>query len=242
MGVAAFLGISFLFTWSLLPWARTSTPIGLLALFGPAVGALVVSAAGGKEALAALGTRLLDWRCRPRWYLFALGVPVVVSLLRSALEFLWGAPGPVEPQAINSLALIVAALVIGEELGWRGYLLPQLQRNLGPWQASTLIGLAWAAWHLPLFYMPGMPQFGRPFPAFIGYTIALSVLLTALAGGTRGSVLLATCFHAAVNTLGFVNTAATPSLRGWSDAASYGLAALFVGMLAWPRPRRARGG
>jgi hypothetical protein len=79
-----------------------------------------------------------------------------------------------------------------------------------------------------------------PFVPFIGYTVALSVLLALLAERTGGSVVIATLFHGAVNTLGLVNTAATPELRGWGNAAGYGLVASVAGSAAWGRMRTPR--
>jgi len=38
---------------------------------------------------------------------------------------------------------------IGQEIGWRGYALPRLQRQFGPVRASVLIGLMWAGFMLP---------------------------------------------------------------------------------------------
>jgi membrane protease YdiL (CAAX protease family) len=99
---------------------------------------------------------------------------------------------------------------------------------LGPWLASAAIGVLRALWHLPLFAMPAMPQYGSSFSAFIVYTMALSVLLTWLAQQTSGSVILATLFHGAVNTFGFANAAATPFQRGWANAMAYGLVAVLV--------------
>lgn len=78
-----------------------------------------------------------------------------------------------------------------------------------------------------------MPQFGHPFLAFVGYTIALSIILTYLAQRTRGSVVIATLFHGAVNTFVLANAAASPTLKGWGDAVSYALAATIIGAVAW---------
>jgi len=96
----------------------------------------------------------------------------------------------------------------------------------------------WALWLLPLFYLPGMPHVGTPLLAFIGYTIALSVIPTFLARRTRGSVVVATLYHGAVNTFGVVNTAAAPTTRGWSNALRYGVAPLRLGAAAWGRGSR----
>ncbi len=51
----------------------------------------------------------------------------------------------------------------GEELGWRGYLLPKLM-PLGRVKATLLLGLIWGIWHAPLiavgFNYPGYPILG----------------------------------------------------------------------------------
>lgn len=238
--VACFFAIAILFTWSLLPLASASIPISLVALFGPAVGAVVVAGGIGREELRALGRRTADWRIPVRWYLLALALPFPITALRSTVEHLAGARGgAIQLQPISAVGLVIFVLVAGEEAGWRGFALPRLLPRYGPWAASGIVGAGWALWHLPLFYLPAMPQYGSPFPAFVVYTISLSVLLTALALPTRSSVVIATLFHGAVNTFGLVNPAATPAMRGWANAASYGAAALIVGAVAWGRRGRA---
>jgi membrane protease YdiL (CAAX protease family) len=229
--LAWFIGIAFAFTWSLLPLAATSIPISLVALCGPAVAAFLVTAFEDRGQRREFFARMTDWRIPVRWYVLALTLPLLVSTIRSGVEYLCGARGAIEVQPITPLSLIVFVLVAGEEIGWRGFALPRLLPRSGPWLASPIVGMVWALWHLPLFSMPSMPQYGSPFFAFIIYTIALSVILTFLALQTRGSVILATLFHGAVNTFAVVNTAATPTLRGWTNALCYSLVALLIGMM-----------
>jgi membrane protease YdiL (CAAX protease family) len=233
--IVTFFGLAFLFTWALLPAARTSTVIGLIALFGPAAAALIAAALAGREQLHHLASRTTLWRVPVRWFIIALAFPLLISALASSLEYVGGARGTIELQRIPALSAVVFVLVIGEEIGWRGFALPQLLTRFAPWSASVILGVAWALWHLPLFFLPGMPQFGSPFPSFVIYTIALSVILTFLSQHTRGSVIIATLFHGAVNTFLLVNRAASPELRGWVNAASYGAVALLIGVLAWRR-------
>jgi membrane protease YdiL (CAAX protease family) len=178
-----------------------------------------------------------DWRFPVRWYLIALALPWVITGIRSGLEAAFGARGAIEIQEISPLSAVVFVLVVGEELGWRGFALPRLLERLGPWSSSAVLGLIWGLWHLPLFFVPGMPQFGAPFLAFVPYTIALSVLLTFLAQNTRASVVIATLFHGAVNTFGFVNTGVDPTLRAWGNAFAYGVVAVAIAVAAWS-PRR----
>jgi membrane protease YdiL (CAAX protease family) len=231
--------LTFLFTWSLLPFADTSIPISLVALCGPAVAAFATAALIGRAALGDLADRLAQWRVAPGWYVLALLLPLPVSAMAAGLEYLAGARGPIALQPILALNLVVFVLVAGEEIGWRGFALPRLLARFGSWRSSFLLGLVWALWHVPLFFIPGMPQHGSPIPAFALYTVALSVILTFLVQRTGGSLIIATLFHGAVNTFGFVNGAADVVLRGWGMAIAYAVVALALGLAAWNRPGRA---
>ena len=226
--LTTFFALAFAFTWALLPYARDSIAISLLALTGPAVSALVTAVLSGRSELRDLGGRVAAWRVPVLWYAVALLLPPAVTLLRTLIENSTGVVGPFELQPIAVLSLVVFVLVAGEEIGWRGFALPRLQERHGPWVASAILGLVWSLWHFPLFFMPSMPQYGTPFLSYMPYLIALSVIMTVLAGFTRGSVIIATVFHGSVNTIGFVNDGANAMQRGWSNAISYGIVAVVL--------------
>lgn len=235
--VATFGLLAIAFTWALLPLAERSVLASLAALLGPAFAATVTAAGMGPGALRELRDRVTHWRLAWRWYALALLLPLPVSALRSALESVAGAEGPIRLQPVSALGLIVFVLVAGEEIGWRGFALPHLLARTGPWTASTIVALLWSFWHLPLFFMPGMPQFGTPFVSYVPYLAALSLLLTRISLATGASVPVATLFHGAVNTFGVVNLAASATLRGWTNAIAYGLAAVVLVGLARRRSR-----
>jgi membrane protease YdiL (CAAX protease family) len=223
-----FFAIAFAFTWALLPYAAGSIPISLVALTGPAVAAFTTAALAGRREVNDLARRVTAWRVPVRWYAIALLLPLGVTALRTAIETVMEVDGPVELQPIALLSLVVFVLVAGEEIGWRGFALPRLQNRYGPWVASALLGLVWAVWHFPLFFMTSMPQYGTPFFSYVPYLIALSLILTVLGMTTRGSVIIATVFHGSVNTIGIVNDGANAIERGWSNALSYGIAAIIL--------------
>ena len=61
-------------------------------------------------------------------------------------------PGKVEP-----ILLVLFVLVIGEEIGWRGFLLRGLLNRQSPLVATLVVAVVWTLWHSPLYFIPGMP-------------------------------------------------------------------------------------
>ncbi len=81
----------------------------------------------------------------------------------------------------------------GEEIGWRGYALPRLATRFGLARASVLLGLIWACWHLPQFFIPEADTFGQSFFVYVLQVTALSVAMAWLYARTNGSLLLSCC-------------------------------------------------
>jgi membrane protease YdiL (CAAX protease family) len=140
---------------------------GQLALFGPAAAAfLVARVTEGQAGMAALRSATARWRVHPAWYLGAMALPLT-GYARGHLAFMLAGnrpiaiPGPIEP-----ISLLLFVLGIDEEIGWRGFLLAGLLRRRSPIVASTIVVAAWAVWHSPLYFVPGMPSYGEPFLAF----------------------------------------------------------------------------
>jgi membrane protease YdiL (CAAX protease family) len=63
---------------------------------------------------------------------------------------------PVAAIAFGLVALLIPFNLIsaaGEEIGWRGYLVPQLSSAFGPTKASFIAGSVWALWHFPAIFL-----------------------------------------------------------------------------------------
>ena len=234
--LVSFFVLAYALTWPLIPLVSLSPLWGFPALFGPAIAALVVAAvADGRAGLKDLLGRVVRWRVGAAWYAVALGFPAVLALAAAGLHLVLGAGSSIELGGLSVLSLVVFVLIVGEELGWRGYALPKLLVGRSVLSASLILGVLWGAWHLPTFFVPGAPQHGLPFSAFVLFTVAYSVLFTWVYLHTRGSVLIATLLHGAINLFpGLLLGGIDPAREYWLLAAVYGAAALVLVVAAGP--------
>jgi len=85
-----------------------------------------------------------------------------------------------------------------EEIGWRGFALPHLQRRYSALVSSLIIGLVWAVWHLPNFVIPSEQPLWWHLLAFIPLIMALSVLFTWAYNSTGGSLFAVVLLHGAI--------------------------------------------
>jgi uncharacterized protein len=241
----AFFVLAYLLTWWIYPLLRFSPLLGIPGLFGPALAAIIMAAVtGGKAGVKQLLSRVVVWRVGMRWYVIALGLPTVLSFAAAGLHYLLGGARSLQIGAVSVFDFIVFVLVVGEELGWRGYALPLLLEQRTALMASLILGVLWGLWHLPTFLVPGTPQYGLPFPAFVLLTIEYSILMTWVYLHTKGSVLIATLFHGAINlSQGLILGGVEGSTRYWLLSVVYGVAAVVVAIFAlgWRSLRKPAG-
>jgi membrane protease YdiL (CAAX protease family) len=229
----AFFALAYALTWPTIPLVAVSPLLGLPGLFGPAFAAIIVSAVSdGKPGLRGLLGRLACWRVGGRWYAVALGLPVVLALTAAGLHLLLGAQTSLDFGGLSFLDFVVFALIVGEELGWRGYALPRMLAERRALAASLIVGALWGAWHLPTFFVSGAPQYGLPFSAFLLLTVAYSVVISWVFVHARGSVLIASLMHGAINlSQGFFSGGVDPARTYWLLTAMYGAAALALALV-----------
>jgi uncharacterized protein len=209
----------------------------LLGTFAPSLVALAITArdngAGGTRTLL---SGLVKWRVGARWYLFAVTYMVAIklsaALVHRAITGSWPRFGS-EAWYVIAVAIIISTPVqAGEEIGWRGYALPRLAARFGFAPAGVLLGVIWAVWHLPLFFLPGADTYGQSFPIWVLAVTALSVAITWLYANTNGSLLLTMLMHSAVNqTIGIVPDGSTNATNPFALSAS--LPYLLTVLLLW---------
>ena len=138
----------------------------LLGTFAPALVALgVVAKNDGRAGIQDLIRRLWQWHVGARWYLLAVSYMAVVKLTAALAHRLiahsWPQFGK-DPWYLLVIAVIFSTPVqSGEEIGWRGFALPRLAERMGYGRASLVLGLIWATWHLPIFFIPGADKYGQ---------------------------------------------------------------------------------
>ena len=183
---------------------------GFLSALGPAIAAVIVVHARGDE-VRAWARGIVHWRVHPKWYVAAIGIPAALALGSAGVVDLLGGPvdfGEFSPHVLTLAFGIVLGTFIGggqEEIGWRGFAQPELQRQYGGFVAAIIIGIVWGVWHLPLFVDPTAPHSQWPLASqavyFVGIT-GFSVLLAWVYNGSGGSILLVMLMHGSENALG----------------------------------------
>jgi membrane protease YdiL (CAAX protease family) len=258
---ATFYAAVLLYSWACaagvvgprLARGESMRPVDAFILFplfvvGVAVAGIVwtrlVDGAPGTRALAA---RLRRWRVGVQWYVAAACLPpVVILIVLGALRrvsatfapgfFVWGVLFGVFPGVF-------------EEIGWSGYLLPQLRRQFRPFASAALLGVLWACWHLPVVnFLGAAGPHGRAWPwfflGFAGVLTAMRVLMTWIHERTA-SVLLMQLMHA--SSTGALVVLSPPHIAAAGEALWYIVYALalwlVVGLVAVvSRANRTEGG
>jgi hypothetical protein len=138
------------------------------------------------------------YRVPVAWWLYALFLTLAVHVVATVIYgTVHGRVGPVSPMELFHQWWLFYIFVFGlfqgplaEELAWRGFLLPRLLDKCSLLEASVILGLVWAAWHINVFFSPI-----STWALFTASAVALSILMTVLFLHTRGSVLLAIVMH-----------------------------------------------
>jgi membrane protease YdiL (CAAX protease family) len=222
-GLALFWAVTFTTSWAfwlvaiLLGGPPMSSPTAipyLLGGFGPVIAAIVLRVRRARRREPA-PAHAVSSRPGVRW-LWVVPLLVLASATVVAAAFLADALGGPTPSLTAGKDLITTiggpvpfliSMLIGgplaEEPGWRGTAYPRLRASMTRLQAGLLLGVVWAVWHLPLFFIPGTLQASFGLISWSGLLFCLSVIPMALLTGyayERGGVVASIAVHFGVNT------------------------------------------
>src|SRR5215211_6161194 len=251
--IITFFVLTYVFTWAIespLVFLTDSVTaiqglvLVILASNVPSAVAIVLTAIVlGRGALRKLLARLLIWRVSPFWYLVVFLGPVVLVGGVVLLNALMGGPALSLGMTLVGATIFFAFSVVpgsalGEEIGWRGYVLPRLQSRMSALSAALLIAPIWGLWHLPLWLTGDPVKTPTFYVAFFASVFPMSVLLTWVYNSTGGSLLMVVLAHATFNlpitlTIDDLGTGGrVPSLLYFGLLA---VAAIVVVMVAGPK-------
>lgn len=255
--ISAFIGISYVFSWA---WWLTARLFGnanivvsfwwyqnhsrfyigrvfeWIGILGPSVGLLVMlvffpTPVPKRQVLQGM----MNLRLKPRFYVFALLAPFVAFFTESLIRGLKGTPtffiGGPESWCIDVLEYLFLS-PFWEEIGWRGFLLPEMESQYGNFAASLWVGLIWGAWHIPLRIYTAPPR-SSPIAfvtLFVIYCVGLSVVLTWLYNSSGKSVIPCVIFHAAINAAG--DSFVAPEASAYGGLSSFEGALISIWVLA----------
>lgn len=180
----------------------------LIGGFGPLVAAmLMVRFSASRPALIAWLKATFNFRIHAIWYLLgALVLPFAIATVHHLIYILFGGQSGLNfnVQWLGYFAyLIPTALLSGgnEEPGWRGYITPVLLHRFHPIVANVVVGVFWALWHRPLYFLQGWGGNNQPFVWLVLYAIPLSMILTWLYYRSKASIIPVMLLHAGTNVV-----------------------------------------
>lgn len=137
--------------------AQTQLPLAIMTfLLGPFISGLVmIGLIHGPNGYRDLWSRMIKWRVRPAWYVFALLLaPVVFASTHFVLSLFSPVylPGFITSSDSHNLIFlgIMSGIIVGilEEVGWTGFAIPKMRQRYSSLRVGLTVGVIWGAWHI----------------------------------------------------------------------------------------------
>ena len=171
-----------------------------ISIWSPTISAMIIAGfIGGWPEIKKLLSGFLKWKVGGFWY-FAGFFLMIGPLVFTGFYLLLGGEAPGNPGLTGGLIFItlISTIINGplsEEAGWRGFALPRLESRFGSLISSLILGIIWACWHIPFYFIePRMP-----FYIFIILVLVITILMTWAYNSTNGSLLITVIFHFSFN-------------------------------------------
>ena len=206
--LAKYLVITFSITWSMW-WGEAAlvrftslkendiVPMILFTVggFGPTIASLFCL--NGRVSVKSICSFIFNSKAKSFLILALFLVLEVATFGLSSMEY-----NPNISAAMIPVILLQTIVMYGgnEEMGWRGVMQPHLQNKLPYPVATFIVGVVWAFWHMPLWFIDGNSHQGSSFVIFALLAILLCYWLSAIVNG-GGSIFYCMIMHGATNTL-----------------------------------------
>lgn len=143
--------------------------ISIFTVLTPSLVALIYTATTkGKQGVYELFVTQTVRKTKFKWLLISMfGIPLLATLaVLTSLNFDFSAFALRSRELLPQM-LVIVFIAIGEEYGWRGFLLPRLMNLLNLFYSSILLGLIWGFWHFPAYLI------GKGVPLQMDFTVFL---------------------------------------------------------------------
>ncbi len=204
-----------------------TNPVYLIAVWAPGLAAfgLVIKHTGFAGLRRYFG-RLFDVGVPWQWWAFVLlALPAIkiTGAMLNGTEF--GDLLILQPLG-EVLGISIFMLFLGpvEEFGWRGFLLPLMQRVMTPALAGLIVGLLWAVWHIPAFFLDGAPHTAWSMLPFVIGVTSVGIVMAVAYNKTNGNLLFPILLHWQLNI------AFWPEAQPWENYLNLCLAVIMLWM------------
>lgn len=206
--------LTFLISWPVWALGKVLLPENLamitfiLGAFGPFIAAMIMLRITGD------GSGLKNWlkttfnfKISIIWYLLGgIILPFVIAAVHHFIYLAFGGKSGIvfSPDWLAYFAYLISTTLLtggNEEPGWRGYITPVLINRFKPALVCVFVGIGWALWHLPMYFLEGWGGNDQPFIWLLIYAIPLSMILTWLYYKSRKSIIPVMLLHAGTNVV-----------------------------------------
>lgn len=180
---------------------KTNNPnLSILSVFTPSIIALILTAINkGKKGVSELFVKQTIQKTRIKWFIISLiGIPLIGTLaMLTSLNFDISKFSLRTYQLMPQIVVIVL-IALGEEYGWRGFLLPRLLNKFSLLYSSIILGLIWGFWHFPAYLIGTGVPLQMHFMAFLIWVILGTLFINWIYYYTK-SVLTSILAHISAN-------------------------------------------
>jgi uncharacterized protein len=190
----------------------------LFTVYGPAIAAIIITYLySGRADVLKLTSRIIPTKSQWKYLIIIPFITLLISigaLWLAGLELSsnWGILSDNLDLLLYHLLAQIFIISIGEEIGWRAWLLPNLMKKYTLVKATFILIPIWGLWHFPVFF-----QNPDLIPSFLYYWIGSSLIFSWFWYKQKGNIALIIMGHAALNAPFFL-LANKIGLNGLSQA------------------------
>lgn len=166
-----------------------------------------------------------------RWIIVAGVVPMLAMLVAVVSARRAGDSAAfISANAVPSMiALQVITGAVGEEFGWRGFLLTRLSKRVGQMRAAWVMAMLWSLWHVPAWFDPALPHRTMPMIPTLSFILFFGVFLAFVFNRAGESVVATIAAHLSLNIMtGFGGVQLSSTVFWGALAAIFGVLAVLI--------------